>query len=66
MDMIWEGFVLLSIMFLEILEFWRNYLLKINLLHDEFMYDESLNSYHIHIHVYRLGSFTFIFTICEH
>jgi hypothetical protein len=63
--MIWEGFELLSIIFLEILEFWRIYLLKINLLHDEFLYDESLNSYHSHIHVYRLGSLTFIFTICE-
>jgi hypothetical protein len=66
MDMIWKGFELLSIMFLEILEFWRIYLLKINLLHDEFLYDESLNSYHSHIHVYRLRRLTFIFTICEH
>jgi hypothetical protein len=63
--MIWEGFELLSIIFLEILEFWRIYLLKINLLHDEFPYDESLNSYHSYIHAYRLGSLTFIFTICE-
>jgi hypothetical protein len=63
--MIWEGFELLYIMFLEILEFRRIYLLKINLLHDKFLYDESLNSYHSHIHVYRLGSLTFIFTICE-
>jgi hypothetical protein len=66
MDMIWEGFELLSIMFLEILEFWRIYLLKINLLHDEFLYDESLKSYHSHIHACRLGSLTFIFNICEH
>jgi hypothetical protein len=64
--MIWEGFELMSIMFLEILDFRRIYLMKINLLHDEFLYDESLNSYHNHIHVYRLGSFTFIFTIYEH
>jgi hypothetical protein len=50
MNMIWEGFELLFIMFLEILEFWRIYLLKMNSLHDEFLYDESLNSYHSHIH----------------
>jgi hypothetical protein len=35
MNMIWKGFELLSIMFLEILEFQRIYLLRINLLHDE-------------------------------
>jgi hypothetical protein len=47
---------LLFILFLEMLEFWRIYLLKKKLLHDEFMYDESLNSYHNYIFMLaRLG-----------
>jgi hypothetical protein len=48
---------LLFILLLETLEFWRFYLLKnIKMLHDEFLYDESLNSYHSHIymHLYLL------------
>jgi len=55
--MIWKGFELLLIMFLEMLEFWRVYLLKnIKMLHDEFLYDESLNSYHSQIYMpCRLG-----------
>jgi hypothetical protein len=41
---IWYGkvFELLFIMLLEILEFWRIYLWKLKILHDKFMYDESL------------------------
>jgi hypothetical protein len=48
---------LLFILFLVILEFWRIYLLKIfKMLHDKFLYDESLNSYHSHIYMpFRLG-----------
>jgi hypothetical protein len=43
---------LLFILLLEILEFWRFYLLKnIKMLHVEFLYDESLNSYHSHIYM---------------
>jgi hypothetical protein len=43
---------LLFILFLEILEFWTFYLLKnIKMLYDEFLYDESLNSYHIHMYM---------------
>jgi len=34
------------------LEFWRILSLKIfKMLHDEFLYDESLNSYHSHIYM---------------
>jgi len=40
-DMIWEGFELLLILLLEILEFWRIYFENLKLLHDEFPYDES-------------------------
>jgi hypothetical protein len=43
-------FEVLFILFLEILEFWRFYLLK-KMPHDEFLYDESLNSYHSHIYM---------------
>jgi hypothetical protein len=43
---------LLFILFLEILEFLRFYLLKnIQMLHDEFLYDESLNFYHSHMYM---------------
>ena len=39
-------------LFLEMLEFWRILSLKIfKMLHDEFLYDESLNSYHSHIYM---------------
>jgi hypothetical protein len=59
-------FELLFILFLEILEFWRIYLLKIKMLHDEFLYDESLNSYHSHIYMLvRLGKLPLIFIACE-
>jgi hypothetical protein len=61
---------LLFILFLEILEFWRIYILKrnkIKMLHDEFLYDESLNSYHNHIYMLvRIGKLSLIFTTCEH
>jgi len=50
-DMIWEGLVVVYL-FLEILEFWRILSLKIfKITHDEFLYDESLNSYHSHIYI---------------
>jgi len=52
MDIIWEGFKLLSILLLEILEFWIIYFESFNLLHDEFLYDEILNSYHSQIHMF--------------
>jgi len=42
MDMIWKGFELLSVLLLEILEFWRILFEIFKLLHDEFLYDESL------------------------
>jgi len=46
MDMIWESFELLLILLLEMLEFWRILFKNLKVLHDEFLYDESLNSYH--------------------
>ena len=49
--MIWEGWAAVYL-FLEMLEFWRILSLKIfKMLHDEFLYDESLNSYHSHIYM---------------
>jgi hypothetical protein len=37
------------------------------MLHDEFLYDESLNSYHNHIYMHvRLEKLPLIFTACEH
>ena len=48
------------------LEFWKIYLLKnIKMLHDEFLYDESLNSYHNEIYMpCRLGKhFTIIYCL---
>jgi len=42
MDMIWEGFELLLILLLEMLEFWRILFKNLKLLHDEFLYDEGL------------------------
>jgi len=45
-DMLWEGWAVIYL-FLEILEFWRILSLKIfKILNDEFLYDESLKSYH--------------------
>jgi hypothetical protein len=50
-DMIWEGWAAVYL-FLEMLEFWRILSLKIfKITHDEFLYDESLNSYHSHIYM---------------
>ena len=50
-DTIWEGRAVVYL-FLEMLEFWRILSLKIfKMLHDEFLYDESLNSYHSHIYM---------------
>ena len=50
-DTIWEGWAAVYL-FLEMLEFWRTLSLKIfKMLHDEFLYDESLNSYHSHIYM---------------
>jgi len=44
-DTIWEGCAAVYL-FLEMLEFWRILSLKIfKMLHDEFLYDESLKSY---------------------
>jgi len=44
-DMIWEGWAVVYL-FLEMLEFWRILSLKIyKMLHDEFLYDESLKFY---------------------
>jgi len=49
-DMIWEGWAAIYL-FLEMLEFLRILSLKIfKILHNEFLYDESLNSYHSHIY----------------
>jgi len=49
-DMIWEGWGAVYL-FLEMLEFWRILSLKIfKMVHDEFLYDESLKSYHSHIY----------------
>ena len=66
-DMIWEGWAAVYL-FLEMLEFWRILSLKIfKLLHDEFLYDESLNSYHSHIYMLaRLWATHLIFTTYEH
>jgi hypothetical protein len=37
------------------------------MLHDEFLYNESLNFYHNHIYMLiRLGKLSLIFTNCEH
>jgi len=50
-DTIWEGRAVVYL-FLEMLEFWRILSLKIfTMLHDEFLYDESLKSYHSHIYM---------------
>lgn len=50
-DMIWKGRAAVYL-FLEMLEFWRILSLKIfKMLHDEFLYDESLNSYHGHTYM---------------
>jgi hypothetical protein len=55
-------FELLFILFLEILSFEN-----IKMMHDEFLYDESLNSYHSHIYMLvRLGKLPLIFTVCKH
>jgi hypothetical protein len=41
------------ILFLVTLEFWRFIFLKnLNLSHDEFLYDKSLNSYYSHIYMF--------------
>jgi len=50
-DMIWEGSTAVYL-FLEMLEFCRILSLKIfKITHDEFLYDESLNSYHSYTYV---------------
>ena len=49
--MIWEGWAAVYL-FLEMLEIWRILSLKIfKISHDEFLYDESLNSYHSHTYM---------------
>ena len=49
-DMIWEGWAVVYL-FPEMLEIWRILSLKIfKISHDEFLYDESLNSYHSYIY----------------
>ena len=49
--MIWEGWAAVYL-FLQMLEFWRILSLRIfKITHDEFLYDESLNSYHSHIYM---------------
>ena len=65
--MIWEGWAAVYL-FLEMLEFWRILSLKIfKMLHDEFLNDESLNSYHSHIYMLaRLRSTHLLFTAYEH
>ena len=67
MDMIWKGWAAVYL-FLEMLEFWRNLSLKIfKITHDEFLYDESLNSYHSHIYMLaRLWATHLLFTAYEH
>ena len=66
-DTIWEGWAAVYL-FLEMLEFWRILSLKIfKMLHDEFQYDESLNSYHNHIYMLvRLWTIHLLFTTYEH
>ena len=66
-DMIWEGWAVVYL-FLEMLEFWRILSLKIfKISHDEFLYDESLNSYHSHIYMLaRLWAMHLLFTAYEH
>ena len=45
---LWEEYLIKSLS----LEIWRILSLKIfKMLHDEFLYDESLNSYHSHIYM---------------
>ena len=60
-DMIWEGWAAVYL-FLEMLEFWRILSLKIfKMLHDEFLYDESLKSYHSHIYTCLLDYEPYIY-----
>jgi len=61
-DMIWKGGAAIYL-FLEMLEFWGILSLKIfKITHDEFLYDESLNSYHSHIYMLaKTLSHTFTF-----
>jgi len=50
-DMMWEGCAVVYL-FLEMLKIWRILSLKIfKITHDEFLCDESLNSYHSHIYM---------------
>ena len=65
-DMIWEGSTAIYL-FLEMLEFWRILSLKIfKITHDEFLYDESLKSYHNHIYMLiRLRTIQLLFTAYE-
>jgi len=52
-------------LFLEMLEFWRILSFKIfKILHDEFLYDESLNSYHSHIYMLARLWATHLFFYC--
>jgi len=66
-DMIWEGWAFVYL-FLEMLEFWRILSLKVfKMLHDEFLYDESLKSHHSHIYMLiRLWTIHVLFTAYEH
>jgi len=66
-DTIWKGWAAVYL-FLEMLEFWRILFLKIfKILHDEFLYDESLKSYHNHIYkLIRLWTIHLLFTAYEH
>jgi len=65
--MIWKGWAAVYL-FLELLEFWRILFLKIfKILHDEFLYDDSLKSYHNHIYMLiRLWTIYLLFTAYEH
>ena len=66
-DTIWEGWAAVYLL-IEMLEFWRILSLKIfKMLHDEFLYDESLKSYHNHIYMLiRLWTIHLHFTAYEH
>jgi len=67
MDMIWEDFELLSILLLEILEFWRILFENIKLLHDEFLYDESFKFLpQLNIHAYYIRKTSIYFSTYKH
>ena len=60
-DMIGEGWAVVYL-FLEMLENWTILSLKIfKITHDEFLYDESLKSYHGHVYICLLDYESYIY-----